>query len=177
MIHLLIEVNYVMYSSERETSLVLSASSPNATAVDQAPPQLYWTQLRSDLLAKRDQMARTLAKAGLRPIVPEAGYFMLADISPLAQQFPEQYASQQDIDGKPNTMDYKLARWLSNERKLQIIPGSAFYASEANKKSLGSKLGRFCFIKSASTLEKFDQLMDQLISDAKINRNLTESNF
>uniref|UniRef100_A0A914D9G5 Aminotransferase class I/classII domain-containing protein n=1 Tax=Acrobeloides nanus TaxID=290746 RepID=A0A914D9G5_9BILA len=39
------------------------------------------TGLASELLPKRDLLAKGLREAGLTPIIPEAGYFMIADFS------------------------------------------------------------------------------------------------
>lgn len=133
----------------------------------------YWWSLRADLLAKRDRMAAILTKAGLEPIVPEAGYFMLADIGKLGQQFAKEIQQQQQVEpsalSRPNSLDYRLARWLSNEKKLQVIPASAFYDQS---KELGSRYVRFCFIKDNSTLDKLELLMNSLQSEASIKSKL-----
>ena len=43
-------------------------------------PDCYFTSLANDeLLAKRDFMARFLSDCGMTPVVPEGGYFMVAD--------------------------------------------------------------------------------------------------
>ncbi|MEE6511219.1 hypothetical protein FKM82_017690 [Ascaphus truei] len=46
-------------------------------------PECYFSSLPRELQAKRDRMALLLQGAGLKPIVPEGGYFMVADISKL----------------------------------------------------------------------------------------------
>lgn len=65
-----------------------------------------------------------------------------------------------ELAEKPNTNDYKFVRWLSKFKKLQGIPGSAFY-SRANK-HLAENLVRFCFIKEESTLDKLELLIENL---------------
>lgn len=122
----------------------------------------YWTQLRADLLQKRDKMASVLASAGMKPVVPQGGYFMLADFSPLAQSFP-QYKQEGETIGRPNSNDYLFARWMSRSKKLQGIPASAFYSAE--NKHLASNLIRFCFIKQEATLERMEALIAKLTTE------------
>lgn len=37
---------------------------------------------------KRDEMAEVLREVGLEPIIPDAGYFMMADTTPLGEKTP-----------------------------------------------------------------------------------------
>lgn len=119
----------------------------------------YWAELRSDLGRKRERMANVLGRAGMRPIVPQGGYFMLADFSALAKLHP-QYASEGQAANRTNTNDYRFARWLSSAKRLQGIPASAFYAP--HHKQLAANLIRFCFIKSDSTLDRLERLVADL---------------
>lgn len=127
--------------------------------------QLYWSSLRDELKTKRNRMARVLEKARMRAIIPQGGYFMMADFSNLAKQFPEYnhvgHANISSGGGQPiNTNDYKFARWLSKTKHLQGIPGGAFYSDD--NKPLGENLIRLCFIKKNETLDKFEELIDEL---------------
>lgn len=105
-------------------------------------------------------MASILQRAQMQPIVPQGGYFMLADFSPLANRFPE-YQSDGYVEGKPNTNDYRFVRWLSKTKKLQGIPASAFYSS--HNKDLAKNLVRFCFIKQDATLDKLEALIANMV--------------
>ena len=49
-------------------------------------PGSYFKELPAMLLEKRDKMARVLEEAGLDPIIPEGGYFMLADTTSLGRR-------------------------------------------------------------------------------------------
>lgn len=126
----------------------------------------YWTELRKDLAAKRSRMVGILERARMRPILPQGGYFLLADFSTLARLFP-QYSGQGHSIGvnRSNSNDFKFARWLSREKHLQGIPASAFY-SEQNK-HLAKDLIRFCFIKAEETLDKFDRLIGSLLKSTQ----------
>lgn len=44
-------------------------------------PECYLTSLAEQLKPKRDWLARVLEEVGMLPVVPEAGYFMMADYS------------------------------------------------------------------------------------------------
>ena len=46
----------------------------------------YWKLLVKELESKRDLIVNILKDAGMNPIIPESGYFILADWSPLGMQ-------------------------------------------------------------------------------------------
>jgi kynurenine--oxoglutarate transaminase/cysteine-S-conjugate beta-lyase/glutamine--phenylpyruvate transaminase len=116
-------------------------------------PESYWKELAEMLEVKRDRMATFLSSVNMNPIVPEGGYFMIADFSKLAEQLD--YSSE---DGP--TKDYRFVKWLSKNKKLQGIPPSAFY-SEGNK-GLAQDFVRFCFIKRDETLAEAESIVNQL---------------
>ncbi|KAK3771364.1 hypothetical protein RRG08_050415 [Elysia crispata] len=105
-------------------------------------PDSYLTSLAEELLPKRDTLAQQLVDAGLKPVVPEGGYFMMADYSQKEVDLPE----------SDEAKDFRLVQWLIKNKKLAVIPPSAFYCDE--HKHLGENFIRFCFIKNDSTLEK-----------------------
>ena len=74
----------------------------------------------------------------MEPVVPEGGYFIMADWSKLADKID--LSSEKD-----EYKDYRFVKWLSKNRKLQGIPPSAFFSKE--HKSIGENYIRFCFIK------------------------------
>lgn len=49
-------------------------------------PDCYFSELAQMTEKKRDDMAEILREVGLEPVVPEAGYFMMADTSPLGER-------------------------------------------------------------------------------------------
>jgi kynurenine--oxoglutarate transaminase/cysteine-S-conjugate beta-lyase/glutamine--phenylpyruvate transaminase len=65
------------------------------------------TGMASELLPKRDRLAAYLLKAGMNPIVPDAGYFMIADFS----QFDGPFRS-----GNEDQLDFRFVRWLCKEK-------------------------------------------------------------
>ncbi|KAH8374628.1 kynurenine--oxoglutarate transaminase 3-like [Drosophila serrata] len=113
-------------------------------------PESYFLSLPRELKQKRDYMAKFLSDAGMRPTIPEGGYFMLADWSPLADKV--------DLSSEPDKhRDYKFTKWMTKNMGLQGIPPSAFY-SEPNK-PLGEDFVRYCFIKKQENLDKAAELL------------------
>lgn len=113
-------------------------------------PDCYFTSISKDLQKKRDYIANILREVGMNPVIPEGGYFIMADWSSLADKI--------DLSSEPDThRDYKFVKWLSRHRKLQGIPPSAFF-SEPHK-HIGENYIRFCFIKNEDSLKKAEQIL------------------
>uniref|UniRef100_A0A8C5WLF8 Kynurenine--oxoglutarate transaminase 3 n=1 Tax=Leptobrachium leishanense TaxID=445787 RepID=A0A8C5WLF8_9ANUR len=100
-------------------------------------PDCYFNSLAVELEAKRDRMAQLLQQAGLKPVVPEGGYFIIADISVLDVDLSEMT--------KDEPYDYKFVKWMIKTKKLAAIPVTAFCGTETKKQF--EKYIRFCFIK------------------------------
>ena len=45
----------------------------------------YWKWLVDTLTTKRDELTDMVKASGMVPIIPEGGYFMMADMSPLSK--------------------------------------------------------------------------------------------
>jgi len=115
-------------------------------------PDCYFKSIAEDLQYRRDIIASILMDAGLTPVIPEGGYFIMADWSP--------YKDKIDLSSETDSqIDFQFAKWLSKNKKLQGIPPSAFF-SESHK-SIGENYIRFCFIKKEASLKQAkDILMD-----------------
>lgn len=48
-------------------------------------PSSYFNELRSELVEKRNFLAECLQKIGMKVVVPQGGYFLIADWSPLGK--------------------------------------------------------------------------------------------
>lgn len=119
-------------------------------------PDCYFLSLPAELEVKRDNIVRILTEAGLNPIVPEGGYFILADTRSITSKI--------DIGGDPNERkDFRFVKWMSRNRKLQGIPPSAFYSPEHG--NIGEDYIRFCFIKEDVNLEKAGEILLALKKD------------
>uniref|UniRef100_A0A673ANZ2 Kynurenine--oxoglutarate transaminase 3 n=1 Tax=Sphaeramia orbicularis TaxID=375764 RepID=A0A673ANZ2_9TELE len=107
-------------------------------------PQSYFQQLPAMLQHKRKKLAMCLDSVGLKPIMPEGGYFMVADISSLKVDL-------KDESSKDESYDFRFVKWLTKEKGLATIPVSAFYSPEHSKDF--DKFIRFCFVKEDATLD------------------------
>jgi len=110
----------------------------------------YFKSLPKELESKRDYVIKFLTEVGIKPIVPEGGYFVVADWSKL-----EPYVDLSK--SKYTEKDYQFVEWLTVEKKLAAIPPSAFYT--AADKHLGEKYIRFCFIKEDANLQKAEVIL------------------
>uniref|UniRef100_A0A8C4WZQ0 Kynurenine--oxoglutarate transaminase 3 n=2 Tax=Eptatretus burgeri TaxID=7764 RepID=A0A8C4WZQ0_EPTBU len=119
-----------------------------------ASPSCYFSSLPNELRVKRDRMADMLSHAGMQPVLPEGGYFMIADISNI----------EVDLSGEKDDefYDSKFVKWLIKNKGLASIPVSAFYSAE-NKKNF-SKFIRLCFIKEDATFEKAAAILNDFKS-------------
>ncbi|XP_048772556.1 kynurenine--oxoglutarate transaminase 3-like isoform X1 [Ostrea edulis] len=106
------------------------------------PDKCYFYSLAKELQPKRDMLTKICQEAGLSPVVPEGGYFMMVNTTGLNVDFPD--------DGTNDPRDFKFVRWMTKELKLAAIPPSAFYNQE--HKNLGENYIRFCFIKKDETI-------------------------
>lgn len=113
-------------------------------------PECYFKTISVDLQRKRDMIVKTLTDVGMEPVVPQGGYFIMANWSKLAPKID--LSSESD-----EQRDYRFVKWLSKNRGLQGIPPSAFFSKE--HKHIGEDYIRFCFIKSDESLEKAGEIL------------------
>jgi len=85
----------------------------------------------------------------MTPVIPEGGYFIMADWS--------SHKDKVDLSSEDGTPDFRFAKWLSKNKKLQGIPPSAFFSE--GSKSIGENYIRFCFIKKEASLMKAKEIL------------------
>ncbi|XP_055310075.1 kynurenine aminotransferase-like [Sitodiplosis mosellana] len=108
-------------------------------------PECYFNTLRLELQAKRDFMINVLKEAKMEPIIPQGGYFILADWTALEDKV--------DLSSETDPQrDYRFTKWMIKNIGLQAIPPSAFF-NEENKK-LMENFVRFCFVRKDENLQK-----------------------
>lgn len=112
--------------------------------------ECYFISLPRELEGKRDYMVKFLSEAGMKPIIPEGGYFIMADYSPLVKNID--LSSEKD-----KYKDYRFTKWMTKNVGLQGIPSTAFY-SEPHK-NLSEEFVRYCFIKEDKNLQKAAELL------------------
>jgi kynurenine--oxoglutarate transaminase/cysteine-S-conjugate beta-lyase/glutamine--phenylpyruvate transaminase len=139
--------------------------------------ECYFNSISTELVAKRDYMAKFLQDVGMEPTVPEGGYFMVADWSPLGNLPTISVArfvflivlsleSRVDLSSeKDKYKDYRFTKWMTKKVGLQGIPPSAFY-SEPDK-HLAESFVRYCFFKKDENLQQAAQILDKWKSGKK----------
>jgi len=116
-------------------------------------PECYFKSIAVDLQERRDLIASILHEAGLVPVIPEGGYFIMADWSP--------YKDKIDLSSENDAqVDFRFAKWLSKNKKLQGIPPSAFFSEPS--KNIADNYIRFCFIKKETSLMKAKEILMDL---------------
>ncbi len=115
-----------------------SAPTPNQDAIAQClqvaqdPYQghsSYYAYLADDYKRKRTLLVDALASAGMNPVLPPGGFFIMADTSHI--EFPYDTIQQQVTDAMPvhpMPRDWALSRWLTQVVGVTAIPPSAFYS-------------------------------------------------
>jgi len=115
-------------------------------------PDCYFRSISVELQKKRDYICAMLKNAGMEPVIPEGGYFVMANWSTLADKI--------DLSSEEHTeKDFRFVRWLSKSKKLQGIPPSAFFSRE--HKSIGEPYIRFCFIKNDKSLADAEKILQK----------------
>ncbi|XP_069593629.1 kynurenine--oxoglutarate transaminase 3 isoform X3 [Ranitomeya imitator] len=112
-------------------------------------PECYFSALPRELEGKRDRMAGLLQAARLKPVIPEGGYFMVADVSGLGVDLSNFKSDE--------AYDYKFIKWMIKTKKLSAIPITAFCGPET--KDQFEKFIRFCFIKRDETLDAAEKIL------------------
>ncbi|CAG2100359.1 unnamed protein product [Medioppia subpectinata] len=89
---------------------------------------MYWTQLCALMGKKRTLMYDMLTDMGLKPMMPEGSYYMVADCQALIDRLD--LTAYYDKRGKT----FEFVRWLS-ARGVQAVPLTVFYSTD--NKQLG----------------------------------------
>ena len=71
-------------------------------------PDSYLQQTVKTLLRKRDETCAVLREVGFTPIVPDGGYFILADTSAVGKDF--------DTGPGKEAYDFQFAKWMMIEK-------------------------------------------------------------
>ena len=108
----------------------------------------YFAWLNAEYVRKRDVLTAGLVAAGLRPIAPEGGFFIIADTSNVA--VPESYMGVTTKACPVMTRDWAFCRFLTLEHKVACIPPSAFF--EGEDKAIAKNIARFAFCKEDASL-------------------------
>ncbi|XP_026463423.1 kynurenine--oxoglutarate transaminase 3-like isoform X1 [Ctenocephalides felis] len=112
--------------------------------------ECFFKSLAVELEGKRDFVCKFLEDAGMKPVKPDGGYFIVADWSALGSKI--------NLDSETDPQrDYRFTKWMTKNVGLQGIPPTAFYSKE--HKHLGEDYVRYCFIKKDENLKKAAEIL------------------
>lgn len=94
-------------------------------------PGSYYAGLRTEYVSKRAMVCDSLRRAGIPPVSPQGGYYILADVSRIPGR-----------TGKERTME------LLERTGVAAVPGEAFFSRPED----GYALARFCYAKTDADL-------------------------
>lgn len=124
-----------------------------ARSIDAAEALGYFDSLAASLRHKRDELVAALGAAGLKPIVPGGGYFVLCDTSGLkAAGGPSPPSALADDNAFAQRRDYLACAALTKSVGVLGLPIGGFY-SPANR-HLSDSLLRFAFCKADGELHE-----------------------
>ena len=109
----------------------------------------YFEGLASTLQTKRDKLCRALSDAGMKPIVPQGGYFVMADTSKID-------VSAIDMSGP---RDFKVNQYLTEVKGVTGIPTSGFYAEE--NMHLSDNMLRFAYCKTDEEIDRAEERLSK----------------
>ena len=149
-----------------------SAPTPNQDAIAQSLQMArdepfeghdnYYQYLAAEYLRKRDLLTEALLSAGMTPIIPPGGFFIMADTSNIDPTTATITTSKDKglaydptevtaaMPTNPMPRDWALSRWLTRNVGVTAIPPSAFYSTE--NVPLAKNLLRFAFCKGDETI-------------------------
>ncbi|VTJ58462.1 Hypothetical predicted protein [Marmota monax] len=116
-------------------------------------PSSYFVQLPKAMQRNRDHMTHSLQSVGLKPVLSQGSYFLIADISDFKSKMP-------DLPGAAEEpYDRRFVKWMIKNKGLVAIPVSIFY-SVSHQKDFDHYI-RFCFVKDEATLQAMDKKLQK----------------
>ncbi|RXK36813.1 kynurenine aminotransferase [Tremella mesenterica] len=132
--------------------IVFCTNSPMQEAVaiglEGAKEHNFFPKQLEEYKARRQVITSYFDQLGLSYTMPEGGYFVLVDMSPV--KVPEGYPIPPTCQGRGK--DFELCWWLCQEIKVVGIPPSEFYCEE--HVNIGERFARFAFCKDLDLLHQ-----------------------
>ena len=116
-----------------------------AASMEEAQENDYFASSGQLLESKQRRFADLLSAAGMKPLLAEGGYFLLADTSGIALPEDEQNSNK--------ARDWRVAEYLTETLGVTGIPTSPFYITEGNK-ALAENTIRLCFARKDEELDE-----------------------
>jgi kynurenine---oxoglutarate transaminase / cysteine-S-conjugate beta-lyase / glutamine---phenylpyruvate transaminase len=158
-------------ATPNQDAIAMSLLRAEQTYTDPANPSLsyttYYEYLAAEYKRKRTLLIDALRSAGMIPVVPPGGFFIMVDTSAIQFPYQEKYA-QLTTDAMPTTpmpRDWALSRWLTEEVGVTAIPPSAFYS--VPNVHLARNMLRFAFCKSDATIQEAHVRLEQYFATSR----------
>lgn len=101
-------------------------------------PESYLHSFKYEAVAKRDRTVKAMRQAGMTPIVPDSGYFIVGNFTTMGDRV--------QLEGKDSDrMDAKFSNWMIKNMRILALPMSNFYSKDSG--NLREDLMRFSFVK------------------------------
>ena len=71
-------------------------------------PDSYLVRTAESLRRKREELCAVLREVGFAPVVPDGGYFVVADVSAVGREF--------DTGPSKEAYDFQFAKWMMVEK-------------------------------------------------------------
>ena len=139
--------------------MAVSAAFSEAQRID------YFDELADTLEAKRDRLMAHLSAAGLSPVAPQGGFFLLADYTDLLHRLSARHEGLDKIcaalelagagyavPSVEETPDHQFAEWMAEHGGVVAIPASPAF-TEANRRIAAPYL-RFAFCKTDEEIDE-----------------------
>ncbi|XP_050010930.1 kynurenine--oxoglutarate transaminase 1 isoform X3 [Alexandromys fortis] len=81
-------------------------------------PSSYFLQLPQAMKLNRDHMIRSLQSVGLKPLIPQGSYFLIADISDFKSKMPNLPGAEDE------PYDRRFAKWMIKNKPLHQVEGT-----------------------------------------------------
>lgn len=145
-----------------------SAPTPNQDAIAQSLERArepyegfdsYYKWLVEEYRRKRDLLVEALKAGGMSPILPNGGFFIMADTTGI--EVPASYLAEKTVamPTDPMPRDWAMSRWMTKEVGVTAIPPSAFY--DEKNVGLASNFLRFAYCKGDDTILKAHERFDE----------------
>jgi aspartate/methionine/tyrosine aminotransferase len=117
----------------------------------------YLENLKKQLESKRNLLVQALFQAKWKPIVPQGGYFVCCNISPLVMMMINKKHTTTTTKKVPK--DYQFVEKFCQEKKLAMIPTSSFYSNQEN--CFSTTMVRLAFCKDEEMLQQAIDIIHQ----------------
>jgi len=122
--------------------------------------ETFFVQLREDLRAKRERLIEALNYVGLKPIVPDGGYFITVDVSSFDLR-----KIGCDCQNETSTPAKTLISWLINNKRLVVMPTSPFYSPD--HRDMARDHIRICINKKDETIQQALRILNEWAEELK----------